>query len=107
MAGFLPSALALKRVVVGLGSELAPILSLEMAAGDVWVSRSKHATRKPVKVHISCPNCVSAFAFLLVLACLKSAFIALIESVITAISSRLRTDLVIHLIQMRRCSLML
>ena len=35
MADFRHSADALKRVVVGLGSELAPILSLEMAARDV------------------------------------------------------------------------
>jgi hypothetical protein len=34
-AAFRHSAYALKRVVAGLGSELAPILSLEMAAGDV------------------------------------------------------------------------
>ena len=34
MAGFRPSADALKRVVAGLGSELAPILSQKMAAGD-------------------------------------------------------------------------
>ena len=35
MEAFRPSADALKRVVAGLGSELAPILSLEMAVGDV------------------------------------------------------------------------
>ena len=35
MADFLPSVDALKRVVVGLESELARILSLEMAARDV------------------------------------------------------------------------
>ena len=35
MAGFRPSVHALKRVVAGLGSELAPILSLAMVAGDV------------------------------------------------------------------------
>ena len=35
MAAFPRSAHALKRVVVGLESELAPILSLGMAAGDV------------------------------------------------------------------------
>ena len=50
MEAFRPSVDALKRVVVGLGSELAPILSLEMAARDVWASRRKHATRKPVQV---------------------------------------------------------
>ena len=50
MEAFHPSAHALKRVVAGLGSELAAILSLAMAAGDVWASRRKHATRKPVKV---------------------------------------------------------
>ena len=50
MADFLPSADALKRVVAGLGSELAPTLSLNMAARDVWAYRSKHATRKPVTV---------------------------------------------------------
>ena len=33
--GFPPSVDALKRVAVELGSELVPILSLEMAAGDV------------------------------------------------------------------------
>ena len=36
--------------MVGLGSELAPILSLEMAAGDVQAHRSKHVTLKPVTV---------------------------------------------------------
>ena len=50
MAGFPPSADALKRVVAGLGSELAPILSLEMAAGDVSAYRRKHVIRKPVTV---------------------------------------------------------
>ena len=50
MAAFPPSANALKRVVAGLGSELAPILSLEMAVSDVQANRSKHATRKPVTV---------------------------------------------------------
>ena len=35
MADFPPTAHALKRVVVGLESELAPILSLNMAAEDV------------------------------------------------------------------------
>ena len=35
MEAFRPSAHALKRVVAGLGSELAPILSLKMAAEDV------------------------------------------------------------------------
>ena len=50
MADFPPSAHVLKRVVVGLGSELAPILSLEMEARDVLASHTKHATRKPVKV---------------------------------------------------------
>ena len=50
MAAFPRSAHALKRVVVGLESELAPILSLGMAARDVQATRRKHATRKPVKV---------------------------------------------------------
>ena len=50
MAVFRPSAHALKRVVAGLGSELAPILSLEMAASGVQANHSKHATRKPVTV---------------------------------------------------------
>ena len=50
MAGFPPSARALKRVVAGFRSELAPILSLEMAASDVQANHSKHATRKPVTV---------------------------------------------------------
>ena len=35
MAAFPPSAHAPKRVVVAFGEELAPILSLGMAAGDV------------------------------------------------------------------------
>ena len=56
MAGFLPSADALKRVVAGLGSELAPILSLEMAAGDVQAYRKKHAIRKPVTVRNFMPK---------------------------------------------------
>ena len=50
MAGFRPSADALKRVVAELGSELALIPSLKMAAGDVQAHRRKHATRKPAKV---------------------------------------------------------
>ena len=50
MAIFLPSAHALKRVVAGLGPELAPILRLEMAAWDVQATHGKHATRKPVTV---------------------------------------------------------
>ena len=50
MAIFLPSAHALKRVVAGLGPELAPILRLEMAAWDVQATRGKHATHKPVTV---------------------------------------------------------
>ena len=50
MAIFLPSAHALKRVVAGLGPELAPILRLEMAAWDVMATRGKHATHKPVTV---------------------------------------------------------
>ena len=53
MAGFPPSANALKRVVAGLGSELAPILSLEMVVSDVQANRSKHVTRKPVTVGTS------------------------------------------------------
>ena len=56
MAGFPHSVDALKRAVVGLESELAPILSLEMAAGDAKASRSRHATRKPVKVQNSILN---------------------------------------------------
>jgi len=43
-------------VVVGFGSELAPILSLEMAASDVQANRSKHATRKPATF-----RCMAAF----------------------------------------------
>jgi len=50
MAIFLPSAHALKRVVAGLGPELAPILRLEMAAWNVRATHGKHATRKPVTV---------------------------------------------------------
>ena len=52
MVAFPPSAHALKRVVAGFGPELAPILSLEMAAGDVKARQRNHATRKPVKVRI-------------------------------------------------------
>ena len=59
MAIFLPSAHALKRVVAGLGSELAPILSLEMAAGDVQATLRKHVTRKPVTVE----TCMSKLCF--------------------------------------------
>ena len=61
MAAFPSSAHALKHVVAGIGSELALILSLEMAAGDVLEHRRKHATRKPVQVQISLPSCVYAF----------------------------------------------
>ena len=52
MVALPPSAHALKRVVAGFGPELAPILSLEMAAGDVKARQRNHATRKPVKVRI-------------------------------------------------------
>ena len=50
MVAFPPSVHALKRVVAGFGQELAPILSLEMAAGHVKARRRNHAIRKPVKV---------------------------------------------------------
>ena len=50
MAALPPSAHAPKRVVAGLEPELAPILSLEMAAWDVQATRGKHATHKPVTV---------------------------------------------------------
>ena len=50
MVAFPPSVHALKRVVAGFGPELAPILSLEMAAGHVKARRRNHAIRKPVKV---------------------------------------------------------
>ena len=50
MVALPPSAYALKRAVAGFGPELAPILSLEMAAEDVQATRRKHATRKPVQV---------------------------------------------------------
>ena len=61
MASFLPSAHALKRVVAGLGPELAPILRLEMAAWDVQATRGKHATHKPVTVRekLSCRSKLS------------------------------------------------
>ena len=49
-AAFLRSAHARKRVVAGLESERATILSLEMAAGDVQATRRNHVTRKPVTV---------------------------------------------------------
>ena len=70
MAGSRPSADALKRVVVGLGSEPAPILSLNMAARDVWASRRKHATRKPVKVR----NYMSKFSVFLFFSLLQFAW---------------------------------
>ena len=63
MAGFPASADALKRVVAGLRSELAPILSLEMAAEHVWASPSRRATRKRVKVQIPCSSCVCVFVY--------------------------------------------
>ena len=62
MEAFRPSAHALKRVVAGLGSELAPILSLEMAAGDVQATRRKHVTRKPVTVEAKLA-CMSKLCF--------------------------------------------
>ena len=52
-AAFLRSAHARKRVVAGLESERATILSLEMAAGDVQATRRNHVTRKPVTVGIN------------------------------------------------------
>ena len=64
MAGFLPSADALKRVAVGLGSELARILSRNMAAGDVQAYRRKHATRKPVMVRNFMSKLSCLFLFL-------------------------------------------
>ena len=50
MAGFLPSAHAPKRAVAGFEEGRAPILRLNMVAGDVVATYRKHATRKPVKV---------------------------------------------------------
>ena len=50
MADFPTSARALKHAVAGLRPELALILSLGMAAGDVQANRSEHATRNPVQV---------------------------------------------------------
>jgi len=41
--------------VAGFGEERAPILRLNMVAGDVMATHRKHATRKPVKVS----HCVS------------------------------------------------
>ena len=72
MAGFRPSVHALKRVVAALGSELAPILSLEMAARDVSAHRRKHATRKPVQVRNAVSNlCFCVFCFFVVLVCFE------------------------------------
>ena len=72
MEAFRPSAHALKRVVAGLGSELAPILSLEMAARDVSAHRRKHATRKPVQVRNAVSNlCFCVFCFFVVLVCFE------------------------------------
>ena len=51
MAAFLPSAHAPKRAVAAFGEEVAPILRLNMAAGDVRATWKKHATRKPAKVN--------------------------------------------------------
>jgi len=51
MVAFPSSAYALRRVVAGFGPELAPILSLEMAAGDVKARQRKYATCKPVQVY--------------------------------------------------------
>ena len=64
MEAFRPSAHALKHVVAGLGSELAPTLSLEMAAGDVQAHRKKHVTRKSVQVHNAVSNLPDVFALL-------------------------------------------
>ena len=68
MVAFPPSATAPKRVVVGFGPELAPILSLEMVAEDVKARRRKHATRKLVKVcgwgKLACPSSLFDVFFL-------------------------------------------
>ena len=73
MVGSPTSVHVLKLVVAELGSELAPILSLEMAVRDVQANRRKHATRKPVKVRnfvpqlcfslCACCVCVSVSVF--------------------------------------------
>ena len=52
MAAFLPSAHAPKRAVAAFGEEAAPILRLNMVAGDVQATWKKHATRKLVKVNV-------------------------------------------------------
>ena len=59
MAGLPSSAHALKHAAAGVGSELALILSLEMAVGNVQAHRRKRATRKPVQVQNLCPSWVS------------------------------------------------
>ena len=65
MEAFRPSAHALKRVVVELGSELALILSLKMAARHVQAHRRKHATRKLVQVQNFVTQSMFHFPFLL------------------------------------------
>ena len=64
MADFPSSVHAQKRVVAGLRSELARILSLNMAAGDVQAYHRKHATRKPVKVRNVVTSAVFSSLFL-------------------------------------------
>ena len=94
MAASLPSVHALKRVVVGLGSERALILSLEMAVKDVWASRRKHATHKPVQVQ---NRFVSCYDFFLVKMCLKVlAAIGLVKLLIATLVGCLLTRLISH-----------
>ena len=86
MAGFPSSAHALKRVVAGLGSELAQTLSLNTAAGDVQASRRKHATHKPAPVQNSVPNLCYYLSFSyfvsIVFVCFEGSLVGLINNMI-------------------------
>ena len=98
MAAFRPSAHALKRVVAGLGSELAPILSLEMAAEDVLAHRRKHATRKPVKVETFVSELCFYYCFLsLCETVFEDAAIGLVKILIATLVGCLITRIDIHL----------
>ena len=69
---------ALKLVTVGLKTEIAALLRLQMAAGIVWVTPPPRATHKLVEVRLTHRGqSVMAFAFVVVVVVMVVAVIAL------------------------------
>ena len=69
---------ALKLATVGLKTEIAALLRLQMAAGIVWVTPPPRATHKLVEVRLTYwGQSVMAFAFVVVVVVMVVAVIAL------------------------------